>query len=161
ELLKHCAFWGVMRKPASRGDGPVQLMLTTDAGIKEGVLLQRSDGVVYRITTSLTGKAGTLNVSVEAESAGRAGNAPAGTKLTFITPQAGINQTATVTGTGITGGADVETVPELLSRLVFRVQNPPSGGTQYDFERWAREVPGVTRAWCRPEWPQAGSVGVT
>ncbi|HGY6721731.1 TPA: baseplate J/gp47 family protein, partial [Escherichia coli] len=110
---------------------------------------------------SLTGKAGTLNVSVEAESAGRAGNAPAGTKLTFITPQAGINQTATVTGTGITGGADVETVPELLSRLVFRVQNPPSGGTQYDFERWAREVPGVTRAWCRPEWPQAGSVGVT
>ncbi|MGA6029047.1 baseplate J/gp47 family protein, partial [Escherichia coli] len=73
--------------------------LTTDAGIKEGVLLQRSDGVVYRITTSLTGKAGTLNVSVEAESAGRAGNAPAGTKLTFITPQAGINQTATVTGT--------------------------------------------------------------
>lgn len=55
------------------GDGPVQLMLTTDAGIKEGVLLQRSDGVVYRITTSLTGKAGTLNVSVEAESAGRAG----------------------------------------------------------------------------------------
>ncbi|HCR7455006.1 TPA: baseplate J/gp47 family protein, partial [Shigella sonnei] len=22
-------------------------------------------------------------------------------------------------------------------------------------------VPGVTRAWCRPEWPQAGSVGVT
>lgn len=48
-------------------------MLTTDAGIKEGVLLQRSDGVVYRITTSLTGKAGTMNVSVEAESAGRAG----------------------------------------------------------------------------------------
>ncbi|EGD0223222.1 baseplate J/gp47 family protein, partial [Escherichia coli] len=161
ELLKHCAFWGVIRKPASRADGPVQLMLTTDAGITEGVLLQRSDGVVYRITGSATGKAGTLNVNVEAESAGRAGNTPTGTRLSFITPQAGINQTATVTGTGLTGGADVETVPELLSRLVFRVQNPPSGGTQYDFERWAREVPGVTRAWCKPEWPEAGSVGVT
>ncbi|EDQ4124175.1 baseplate J/gp47 family protein, partial [Salmonella enterica subsp. enterica serovar Sandiego] len=36
-----------------------------------------------------------------------------------------------------------------------------SGGTKYDFERWAREVPGVTRAWCLPEWPQAGSLGVT
>ncbi|EHC8008952.1 baseplate J/gp47 family protein, partial [Escherichia coli] len=71
ELLKHCAFWGVIRKPASRADGPVQLMLTTDAGITEGVLLQRSDGVVYRITGSATGKAGTLNVNVEAESAGR------------------------------------------------------------------------------------------
>ena len=139
ELLKHCAFWGVIRKPASRADGPVQLMLTTDAGITEGVLLQRSDGVVYRITGSATGKAGTLNVNVEAESAGRAGNTPTGTRLSFITPQAGINQTATVTGTGLTGGADVETVPELLSRLVFRVQNPPSGGTPYDFERWARD----------------------
>ncbi|WP_000326401.1 baseplate J/gp47 family protein, partial [Escherichia coli] len=78
---------------------------------------------VYRITGSATGKAGTLNVNVEAESAGRAGNTPTGTRLSFITPQAGINQTATVTGTGLTGGADVETVPELLSRLVFRVQN--------------------------------------
>ncbi|EEC8469959.1 baseplate J/gp47 family protein, partial [Escherichia coli] len=89
ELLKHCAFWGVIRKPASRADGPVQLMLTTDAGITEGVLLQRSDGVVYRITGSATGKAGTLNVNVEAESAGRAGNTPTGTRLSFITPQAG------------------------------------------------------------------------
>ncbi|EKJ3120770.1 baseplate J/gp47 family protein, partial [Salmonella enterica] len=79
----------------------------------------------------------------------------------FITPQAGIVQTATVTGSGITGGADVESLSELLSRLVFRVQYPPSGGTKYDFERWAREVPGVTRAWCLPEWPQAGSLGVT
>lgn len=136
-------------------------MLTTDAGVTEGVQLQRSDGEVYRITGSVTGKAGTLTVQVEAENAGRSGNAPAGTILTFVTPQAGINQTATITGTGITGGADVESVSELLSRLVFRVQNPPSGGTQYDFERWAREVPGVTRAWCKPEWPQAGSVGVT
>ncbi|EEP0716760.1 baseplate J/gp47 family protein, partial [Salmonella enterica] len=123
--------------------------------------LQRGDGVVYRITTSKNAGAGTLEVDLEAVDAGAAGNASAGTLLTFITPQAGIVQTATVTGSGITGGADVESLSELLSRLVFRVQYPPSGGTKYDFERWAREVPGVTRAWCLPEWPQAGSLGVT
>lgn len=67
----------MIRKPASRGDGPVQLMLTTDAGVTEGVQLQRSDGEVYRITGSVTGKAGTLTVQVEAENAGRSGNAPA------------------------------------------------------------------------------------
>ncbi|EEP0716772.1 baseplate J/gp47 family protein, partial [Salmonella enterica] len=28
ELLKHCAWWGIVRKPASRAAGPVQLTLT-------------------------------------------------------------------------------------------------------------------------------------
>lgn len=161
ELLKHCAWWGIVRKPASRAGGPVQLTLTDTATADAGVQLQRGDGVVYRIVTSKNAGAGTLEVELEAVDAGAAGNAPAGTLLTFITPQAGIVQTATVTGSGITGGADVESLSELLSRLEFRVQYPPSGGTKYDFERWAREVPGVTRAWCLPEWPQAGSLGVT
>lgn len=161
ELLKHCAWWGIVRKPAARADGPAQLMLTDTATAQDGVQLQRGDGVVYRITGSKNGPAGTLTVSLEAAEPGAAGNAPAGTRLTFITPQAGIQQTATVTGPGLTGGADVESLSELLSRLIFRVQYPPSGGTKYDFERWAREVPGVTRAWCLPEWPQAGSLGVT
>ncbi|EHF6693345.1 baseplate J/gp47 family protein [Salmonella enterica] len=161
ELLKHCAWWGIVRKPASRAGGPVQLTLTDTATADASVQLQRGDGVVYRITASKNAGAGALEVSLEAVDAGAAGNAAAGTLLTFITPQAGIVQTATVTGSGITGGADVESLSELLSRLVFRVQYPPSGGTKYDFERWAREVPGVTRAWCLPEWPQAGSLGVT
>lgn len=161
ELLKHCAFYGVVRKPASRAEGPVQLMLTDTATAQTGVQLQRGDGVAYRITASASAPAGTLVVRLEALEPGLAGNVAAGTQLTFITPQPGIAQTATVADAGITGGADVESVQELLGRLIFRVQYPPSGGTQYDFERWAREVPGVTRAWCLPEWPQAGSVGVT
>lgn len=161
ELLKHCAWWGIVRKPASRADGPVQLTLTDTATAEAGAELQRSDGTLYRITESTSGGAGTLTVSLVAAEPGTAGNAPAGTLLTFITPQAGIVQAATVTGSGITGGADVESLSELLSRLEFRVQYPPSGGTKYDFERWAREVPGVTRSWCLPEWPQAGSLGVT
>lgn len=161
ELLKHCAWWGIVRKPASRADGPVQLTLTDTATAEAGAELQRSDGTLYRITESTSGGAGTLTVSLVAAEPGATGNAPAGTLLTFITPQAGIVQAATVTGSGITGGADVESLSELLSRLEFRVQYPPSGGTKYDFERWAREVPGVTRSWCLPEWPQAGSLGVT
>lgn len=161
ELLKHCAFYGVVRKPSSRAGGPARLMLTDTATAQAGVQLQRGDGVAYRIVDSASAPAGTLVVSLEAVEPGQAGNLPAGTQLTFITPQPGIALTATVADAGITGGADVESVQELLARLIFRVQYPPSGGTQYDFERWAREVPGVTRAWCLPEWPQAGSLGVT
>ncbi|EGK2768044.1 hypothetical protein IOR22_004881, partial [Escherichia coli] len=50
---------------------------------------------------------------------------------------------------------------ELLSRLEYRVQYPPFGGNQFDYVRWAREVSGVTRAWCFPTWKGGGTVGVT
>ena len=30
----------------------------------------------------------------------------------------------------------------------------------HDYVRWARQQPGVTRAWCYPEWLGAGTVGV-
>ena len=38
---------------------------------------------------------------------------------------------------------------------------PPFGGNQFDYVRWAREVSGVTRAWCFPTWKGGGTVGVT
>lgn len=62
---------------------------------------------------------------------------------------------------GVSGGADLESPGELLARLEFRVQYPPFGGNKFDYERWAREVPGVTRAWCTPTWKGGGTVGVT
>ncbi|ELL1618681.1 phage baseplate assembly protein V [Salmonella enterica] len=77
-----------------------------------------------------------------------------------VTPMANVLPDAVATK-GITGGADIESAGELLARLEYRVQYPPFGGNQYDYVRWAREVPGVTRAWCLPTWKGGGTVGVT
>lgn len=161
ELLNHCAFWGVVRKQAARASGPVRLSLYDTATVPADARLQRADGELYRITASKRGDAGTLLVTVEADTAGLAGDCIEGQALNFVTPVAGVNQQASVAAPGLSGGADRETADELLSRLLYRVQFPPGGGTRWDYERWAREVPGVTRSWCLPTWNGPGTVGVT
>lgn len=160
ELLKHCAFWGVVRKQASRASGPATLTFYDSAPLEADTRLQRADGMLYRVKASTTGNAGSLQVTLEAINAGLSGNCSEGTVLTFITPVAGIQSEAVVSAGGITGGADVESASELLSRLELRVQFPPSGGNRWDYERWAREVAGVTRAWCLPTWNGGGTVGL-
>ncbi|WP_334469513.1 baseplate J/gp47 family protein [Arsenophonus sp. PmNCSU2021_1] len=161
ELLKHCAFWGVVRKQAARASGPVRLSLYDAASVPVGTRLQRADGALYRLTDAAEGKAGSVTVNVEADQPGLAGDCGAGQSLGFVTPVAGVAQQALTEAPGIRGGADRERVEELLSRLLYRVQFPPGGGTRWDYERWAREVPGVTRSWCLPTWNGAGTVGVT
>jgi uncharacterized phage protein gp47/JayE len=61
---------------------------------------------------------------------------------------------------GLTGGFDIESDDELRARLFQRLQNPPAGGADHDYERWALEVAGVTRAWVEPLWLGGGTVGV-
>lgn len=58
------------------------------------------------------------------------------------------------------GGTDAETHVELLARLLSYMRNPPGGGTKYDYERWALEVPGVTTARCLPCRRGPGTVDV-
>lgn len=161
ELLKHCQFWGVRRKQASRASEDITVTVTAATTVPARTRWQRADGQVFVSTAAVSsGAAGKIAVNVTAVNAGTVGNTPAGTMLSLITPMADILPDATA-DKGITGGADTESAGELLARLEFRVQYPPFGGNKFDYVRWAREVPGVTRAWCLPTWPQAGSVGVT
>ncbi len=50
---------------------------------------------------------------------------------------------------GLSSGADIEGDLSVLSRVLDRVQEPPHGGAIKDYETWAKEVDGVTRAWAR------------
>ncbi|RMG49544.1 MAG: baseplate J/gp47 family protein, partial [Gammaproteobacteria bacterium] len=87
-------------------------------------------------------------------------NADANVTLSLVSPIAGVDSSATVATGGLTGGADQETDDALRDRLRARVQNPPHGGARKDYEAWALEVEGVTRAWVFPHWTGAGTVGV-
>lgn len=55
---------------------------------------------------------------------------------------------------------DGESVDEWRARLVAARRDPPSGGDEADFLRWAKSVKGVGRAWVRPGWQGLGTVGV-
>ncbi len=97
---------------------------------------------------------------MQAEEAGVAGNLAAGAVLTLLSPLPGTGSTGAVTESGITGGADIESIAELLDRLLYVRRNPPVGGALHDYVIWAREVPGVSRAWAWDAWHGPGTVGL-
>lgn len=125
-----------------------------------GTILQRmSDGVQYETTTAAFIVDGSATVQVEAVEPGQAGNAVAGTTLQLVSTLDGVDAAAT-TVDGISGGADVEAVESIRSRVKERVRRTPMGGADYDYRTWALEVPGVTRAWVYRRELGAGTVTV-
>lgn len=161
ELLKHCQFWGIRRKQPTPARDNISVTVNAAVTIPKGTRWQRSDNTLYYLENDFVADAaGIVEVPVVAVAAGTAGNAAAGTVLNLVTPVDGVTAQA-VAEDGMTGGSDIEPVAELLARLEFRAQHPPCGGNRYDYERWARECAGVTRAWCQPTWQGPGTVGVT
>ncbi|MFZ2469467.1 MAG: baseplate J/gp47 family protein [Parvibaculum sedimenti] len=163
EYLKlWAAFWGVVWKARAKAHGSVIFTGSAGSVIAAGTLLQRdSDGVEFTTDAEATIAGGTVTVAVTASVAGLAGNTAAAATLTLVSPIVGISNTATVAVGTLSGGADDETEDSLLARLEQRVQNPPEGGADHDYERWALERPGVTRVWVYRRWLGGGTVGVT
>jgi len=157
-LVRHAAWWKIPRKAAARASGSVTLSCAVGAAVGLGVVLQRG-GVDYVTTSSATATGTSVTVTIEAVAAGVAGNAPAGSILALVRPLPGVNPSA-VSGE-ISGGAEIEDVEVWRARLRDRVQAPPHGGNPDDYVAWAKEVPGVTRAWPYPLLLGAGTVGVT
>ncbi|MBZ6456682.1 baseplate J/gp47 family protein [Pseudomonas fluorescens group sp.] len=92
--------------------------------------------------------------------AGVLGNADAGLTLKLIQPVEGVVNTFTVLAPGLTGGIAQESVESLRARIVRSYRVIPHGGSKDDYETWALEVPGVTRAWCRGNYLGPGTVGL-
>ncbi|MDP1960870.1 MAG: baseplate J/gp47 family protein [Reyranella sp.] len=159
-LDRWASVWAVARKAAQAASGPVTLTGTDAAVAPEGSILQRGDGRDYVTTADATIAGGVATVTVEAVTAGAAGDALAGVALTFVSPVAGVATAAVVAAGGLTGGLDQELDAALRGRLLDRIQVQPRGGAINDYSRWALEVAEVTRAWVYPEIDGLGTVGV-
>ena len=158
-LARWASVWGISRKAASAAEGTITFTGADDTTIPAGTLLQRSDGAEYAVAADATIVAGQATAEVAAVIAGAAGNVSGGS-LTLINPIAGVTAQATIGAQGLAGGADAESDDSLRERLLGRIQAPPHGGATFDYERWATEVPGVTRAWCFPLNRGDGTVDV-
>lgn len=162
-LLRWAAIWLPQgRKPATFAVGPSAVVVTGSTGraMPAGTVLVRADGIQYVTQQDTLLTASTGLVSVIAETAGALGNTEPGQSLQLLVPVPGFQSTAQVVAPGISGGVDVESLEALRARLIRRIQQPPQGGSQADYETWALEVPGVTRAWAYPNKPELGSVTV-
>ncbi|HBC0987558.1 TPA: baseplate J/gp47 family protein [Escherichia coli] len=159
-LLRWCAFFGVIRKGAAPADGKITVTVAQAGVIPKETMFRRADGTIYSTTEAIATKSGgSVTVPAQATTAGIATNCVAGTAVSIVNPVEYVQPTAVVSASGMTGGSDIEPLAQLRQRLLFRVQYPPQGGTQWDYERWAREVPGVAAAWCYPAEATPGGPG--
>lgn len=136
------------RKAATFATGTV--LFTGDPGVEipSGTLVKGAD-VDYQTSTMVeVAPGGTVQAEVTAQTSGLAGNVLDGTSMS-IEGLAGV--TTAIADGDITGGIDTESDDELRERVLFRIQNPPMGGSQADYVAWATAVPGVTRAWANVE----------
>jgi uncharacterized phage protein gp47/JayE len=160
-LLRWAAVWGITKKAATYTTFNAVFTGADGTAIPIGTELSRADGELYVTTGAGTIASGTATVACEARNAGSGPGLDGGEVLSLSSPIAGVDSSATVSGAGILDGSDQEEDEDLLARLLTRIQTPPHGGNQLDYETWALEVAGVTRAWCYPNHLGTGTVGVT
>lgn len=153
-LERIAGIFGIVRKSAAKAAGKIQFkyaVSAVDAPI--GTVVQTSSGYQYETTASPTAEG---IVPVRAVLAGEQYNIDKDTELTLPSPIAGV--TGAVVVEEILGGTDLETDDELRARVLARTQNPPRQGTKSDFIAWAKEVEGVSDAWCYPKEQGDGTV---
>lgn len=152
----------VPRKDATRATGPIYFTGTDGAVFpvgREMSLLLKAE-VRFRVTVETTVSGGGALVPVEAVELGAIGNGALGAKVVLTVPIAGVNSVGTIGSPGVTGGFDIETIESVQERVIHRFRNPPRGGVPADFEAWAREIPGVDKAWGIPYIAGIGTIGV-
>ncbi|EMO9494538.1 baseplate J/gp47 family protein [Raoultella ornithinolytica] len=149
------------RSPAVKSTG------TAGAILPAGTVLNRADGYQYVTDAELVisaGKSGTASVTAllpdisgDVSGGGSTGNADAGTLLTLDANVPGIDNTLTLIEPA-TGGADIEKEEDFRQRGLQAYQNPPQGGSDADYKKWALEIPGITRAWVKRRGMGVGTV---
>lgn len=121
-IIKTATYEGVIRKQATFASGPVTF--TSQSLLPAETRMQSDTNQVYQVLTSGEVRDGEVTVIVQAEEAGVAGNLAAGAVLTLLSPLPGTASAGVVAEGGITGGADTESIAELLDRLLYVRRNP-------------------------------------
>lgn len=149
-LRAWAALKGVELKAAEFATGTATFTGSPGSILPNGTRIARdTDGFAYVTTEIATiSGGGTLTVPIRAEVAGAAGNTLAGAGVSIAAAVSGV-VAGGVLATPASGGADEELVEAFRERMLERYRIPPQGGALTDYEAWAKEVPGVTRAWAK------------
>jgi uncharacterized phage protein gp47/JayE len=147
-LQRWANLFRVYIKMPTAARGPV--LLTGDAltPVLAGTVFERADGMQYTTQAAVTlDDDGTGTAVVICTATGSATNALKGSPLTLSSSVPGLDPDAVVGEEGLGGGADIESDDSLRARMIARMQRRNRYGTLQDYEDWALEVSGITRAW--------------
>jgi uncharacterized phage protein gp47/JayE len=154
------ALIGVYRKDATPATGQASFTGTSGLVVPSGATLTRQDGTPYAATAEASVDAtGNVLVPIVATVTGALTDCDAGTPIALDPPIGGINSGGVTVGP-TTGGADQETDDSLRTRMLAKYRTPPQGGSVSDYQQWALEVPGCTRAFIEPNGYGPGTVVV-
>jgi uncharacterized phage protein gp47/JayE len=159
-LETHGSEYGVARKQPTKATGEAAVTGTTGKIIPAGTELISNNDTSYFVDDEVILASGAGTVSFTAEDYGEDSNNDGGIELYFVSPIAGVDSIATVATDGISGGLDEEDDEDYRARILTRKRRAPHGGAYFDYENWALEVPGVTRAWAIPEYYGVGTIGM-
>lgn len=158
-LTRHANMKRCPRKLATFASGYARWDVTkADITIPAGVTIQRDDLTSFSTTAAATSAGGVLRVPVTCDTAGKAGNTDDGLAMRLVSPITGL--TSAGVADSIQGGADIEDLEVWRARVIERWYWTPQGGADGDYEVWAKEVAGITRAWTYRHWSGRGTVGV-
>ncbi len=153
--------YNVQRKKAEYSRGTA--IFTGENGAKIPIYskIQTQNNFVFQTIKETEIKNKKAEVEIFAMQTGKSGNFKPGILLSLISPISSIDSNVILGNEGTFSGADLENLENWRERFLFRLRNPPCAGNQADYVNWALEVPGVTRAWCYPNFPEKGTVGIT
>ncbi|WP_345819939.1 baseplate J/gp47 family protein [Methylobacterium fujisawaense] len=146
-LIRHGFEFGLQPEPANTAMGTATTQASPGTVVPIGLQYARGDGVTFTTTAAVAVIGNDVSLPLEADVAASAGNTPAGTVLTLVNPDdapAGLGRTCTVgeasDGTGLSGGADEESLESFRARVLYRKRNPPQGGSAPDYVAWVLEA---------------------
>lgn len=159
------SIFGIEPKSATFAEFTMSVPGIAGAIIPANRTYRRSDGQEYVTQSEVTFVGSSALVTVVAVTAGALANPQVGDKIGLLSPIANVDSNGTVE-TILTEAEDAEVPAEptdsdlapYRARVISRIQNPPAGGTAYDYEAWALEVAGITRAWVKPQGLGPGTV---
>ena len=160
-LIKEAARVGFFRNGAAFAVGDVLALGVDGETIPAGTKLKRSDGATYStLEDGVIGTGGSVSIPARADIAGTAGNAAAGIALEFeARPSPDVENIASAP-LGFSAGADLEDLEDFRDRFIEFERSEQLNGSPEDYVIWAKQVPGVTRAWSSPNEQGLGTVVV-
>ncbi|HAK8203113.1 TPA: baseplate J/gp47 family protein [Salmonella enterica] len=156
-LALHARTRGLKKKPPTTARGLADISGSPGAMLPAGSQI-RGENLAVMTTADVTFTGGTAEAPVTAIQSGSSGNLASPVMAELVSAPMGVNGRVVVKA--LAGGTDEESDGELLDRLLDVIRRPPAGGNQYDYRRWAMEVPGVTSAWVYPVRRGVGTVDI-
>jgi uncharacterized phage protein gp47/JayE len=158
-LQRFGADHGVYLRAATAATGTLAFAGTVGNAVPLGTICA-FNGVSFATTiAAVIGAGGTVNVPFQAVVPGAAGNFTDGSVLNLASAPPGISATASI-ATANLDGTDTEAQPAYLARVLYRLQNPPQGGSEADYYIWATNTPGCGYAFIYGQRTLANSVDI-